>query len=73
MVALLEIVPVGIRWFCETIEVEVAIAPKPVERQLIALCLQCFLAKLAGLQNVFSHLMQIRVDKCVLWLGGGGV
>ena len=39
MVALLEIVPVGIRWFCETIEVEVAIAPKPVERKLVALCL----------------------------------
>ena len=42
MVALLEILPVGIRWFCETIEVEVAIAPKPVERQLVALCLPVF-------------------------------
>ena len=42
MVALLEILPVEIRWFCETIEVEVAIAPKPVERKLVALCLPVF-------------------------------
>ena len=42
MVALPEIVPVGIRCFCETIEVEVAIAPKPVERQLVALYLPVF-------------------------------
>ena len=49
MVALLEILPVEIMWFCETIEVEVAIAPKPVERQLVALCLPVFSGKLAGL------------------------